>query len=367
MAANPLSPDPERPGRNLVICLDGTGNQLKATGNTNVVRLFEMLDLSDPGRQIAYYDPGVGTFSAAGTWTAPGRWLSRVFGLAFGAGMKTNLAEAYTYLMRHYRPGDRIIVLGFSRGAYTARALVGMLKAVGLMRPGTENLVPYAVGVYARNKEWGKDDWAQLHRFAEAFSEPVDDRFGIEVAYLGLWDSVKAAGVLRWNLRWPYTRQLPNVHRVRHAVSIDEKRRPYREYLVRPGERRHSGPKLLEQVWFAGVHSDVGGTFEDDDRLPTVALKWVVDGALDTGLLLRPGAYARELSLVPEHALGRVHRMGWIWGLLTYRRRRLPEGARVHASVRTRIGKDPAYGSRLPEDAAWADEDWLTAREGNDG
>ncbi|MFI6488785.1 DUF2235 domain-containing protein [Streptomyces sp. NPDC050564] len=347
--------------KNLVICLDGTGNRLKAKGNTNVVRLYEMLDLSDPARQIAYYDPGVGTFSAAGAWTPVARHLSKLLGLAFGSGMKTNLAEAYTYLMERYQPGDRIYVFGFSRGAYTARALMGMLKAVGLMRPGMENLVPYAVSVYARNKDWTRQDWDQLHHFAGAFSNAVEGRVGISVAYLGIWDSVKASGVLRWNLRWPYTRQLPNVRRVRHAVSIDERRRPYREYLVTP-DKKDAAPGTVEQVWFAGVHSDVGGTFDDDPRLPTITLKWIVDGALEEGLLLKSGAYAREVTLGPEDALGKVHGMGWIWALLTYRRRRLPRGAQVHASIRARMEENPEYANRIPPEVGWSDTEWLTPR-----
>jgi uncharacterized protein (DUF2235 family) len=133
-------------GKNIVVCLDGTGNQLKAKGNTNVVRLYEMLDLTDPSKQIAYYDPGVGTFSAQGAWTPIGQRISKLFGLAFGSGLRTNLGEAYTYLMQHYEDGDRLFIFGFSRGAYTARALAGLLRAAGLLRPGSENLVPYAVG-----------------------------------------------------------------------------------------------------------------------------------------------------------------------------------------------------------------------------
>src|SRR5579859_1129691 len=178
--------------KNIVICLDGTGNQLKAKGNTNVVRLYEMLDLVDPARQIAYYDPGVGTFSAQGAWTPLARRLTKLAGLAVGYGLRTNLAEAYTYLMQEYEEGDRLFVFGFSRGAYTARALVGLLHAVGLLRPGSENLVPYAVGVYARNRTLSRDDWTQLHRFAAAFCRKVDGRTSVPVDFMGLWDSVKA-------------------------------------------------------------------------------------------------------------------------------------------------------------------------------
>ena len=122
--------------KNLVICLDGTGAQPRATGNTNVVRLYSMLDLSDPEKQIAYYDPGVGTFSAAGAWTPLARWWSRTVGLAFGNGLKENLGEAYTWLMRNWQVGDQVYVFGFSRGAYNARALLGLLRTLGLLRPG---------------------------------------------------------------------------------------------------------------------------------------------------------------------------------------------------------------------------------------
>ncbi|MFD3996030.1 DUF2235 domain-containing protein [Streptomyces sp. NPDC058548] len=347
-------------GKNIVVCLDGTGNQLKARSNTNVVNLYEMLDLSDPTAQIAYYDPGVGTFSAAGAWTVPARKLSRLLGLAFGAGLKENLAESYTYLMHHYEPGDRIYLFGFSRGAYTARALAGLLKAVGLLRPGSENLVPYAISVYAKNRDWTDDDWKQLHQFAGAFSRKVDDRTGIPVHFMGLWDSVKAAGLLRWNLRWLFTRRIPNVGRVRHAVSIDEKRRPYEEYLVLPPEEPGARGPLIEEAWFAGVHSDVGGTFDDDPRLPTVALKWIVDGALDADLLLKKKAYAKHLTLDAGHALGTVHRMGAVWALLTYRPRRVPSGAQVHESVRLRIEKDAEYARRIPDGVIWTDREWLT-------
>src|SRR5262245_1694502 len=136
--------------KNIVLCLDGTGNQVSAKGKTNVLLMYGMLDLRDPKKQVAFYDPGVGTFSSSGAWSPPARLVSRLMGLAFGSGMKTNLAEAYTYLMQHYEPGDRIYVFGFSRGAYTARALCGLIRAVGLFKPGAENLVSYAIKSYVK-------------------------------------------------------------------------------------------------------------------------------------------------------------------------------------------------------------------------
>lgn len=214
--------------------------------------------------------------------------------------------------------------------------------------------------MYAKNRTWTDDDWKQLHQFADAFSRKVDQHTGIPVHFMGIWDSVKAAGLLRWNLRWLFTRRIPNVARVRHAVSIDEKRRPYEEYLVLPPKEPGAPGPVIEEAWFAGVHSDVGGTFDDDPRLPTVALKWIVDGALDADLLLRRTAYAKHLTLDTDHALGTVHRMGAVWSLLTYRRRRVPSGARVHESVRLRIARRPGYGNRIPPGVTWTDEDWLS-------
>lgn len=342
--------------KNIVVCLDGTGNQLKAKGNTNVVRLYEMLDLSDPARQIAYYDPGVGTFSAQGAWTPLARRVTKLAGLAVGYGLRTNLAEAYTYLMQEYDEGDQLFIFGFSRGAYTARALAGLLHTIGLLRPGSENLVPYAVSVYARNKTLSRDDWTQLHGFAGAFSRKVHGRTSVPVEFMGLWDSVKAAGILRWNLRWLYTRQVPNVGTARHAVSIDEKRRPYREYLITP--REEPPVPVVDEVWFAGVHSDVGGTFEDDPRLPQITLKWMVEGAAAGGVILKEGAYRKSCTVSIGNASGTVHRMGWVWGLLTYRHRRVPAGARVHQSVRDRISADSGYGSKIPSSAVYEDEHW---------
>jgi uncharacterized protein (DUF2235 family) len=349
----------EQPGKNVVVCLDGTGNQLKARGSTNVVRLFELLDLGDPEAQVAYYDPGVGTFSAHGAWTPAARSVSRVLGLAIGNGMRENLGEAYRYLMGAWEPGDRLYLFGFSRGAYTARALAGMLYRVGLLRPGCENLVQYAVNLYARNRGRdadlsGAEGWARIDRFSEAFARTAGKSRAVPIAFIGIWDSVKAARLLGRDLRWPYTVQLPNAATVWHAVSIDERRRPYREYLVEP----KSDKPVLNEAWFAGVHSDVGGTFEDDPKLADISLKWMAEGAMGAGVLLKPRTYRRRCALTPEHAMGTIHRMGRIWALAGYRTRTVPPGARVHASVRHRAERDPGYRRRLPGGVVWENERW---------
>ena len=360
-----------RAGKKIVICLDGTGNQMKAKGHTNVATLYEMLDLSDPAKQIGYYDPGVGTMSSAKARGFVDRWFSRMFGLAFGSGLKTNVAQAYTFLMQHWQPGDELYVFGFSRGAYTARALVGMLNRPGLLRPGSENLVPYAVAQYATNKQFSDDDKKNIREFSHAFcwgtetkplsppraNDPYEMHWhSVPVNYVGVWDTVKAAGIFRLgNLEWPYTRQLFNAKRVRHAVSIDEKRRPYHEYLV---DHREYG---LDEAWFAGVHSDVGGTFEDDPHLAKIALKWMVDGTY-ADIRWRDDAYSKQCTVNEDFAKGKKHRMGWFWIFVGVRHRPLPATAKLHASVRARRKFDPSYLKDLTDadtNERWVDPNWV--------
>ena len=344
-------------GKKIVICLDGTGNELKGKGNTNVVELYDLLDLSDPATQVAYYDPGVGTFSAPGAWLPPARFASRVAGLAFGYGLRDNLAEAYTYLMRTYEPGDQVYVFGFSRGAYTARALTGLVYTIGIFRPGAENLVQYAVPSYVRKKS----DWKQLEQFRWVFAQrDADGETRVPIEYLGLWDTVKATGILRWDAKWPYTRHLINVKKVRHAVSIDEYRRPYATYPALPHEKSDPRPSIYE-VWFAGVHSDVGGTFEDDPKLCKITLKWMAQGARANGVLMKNGPFHQLCREVRSaNATGTVHRMGRAWALAGYRKRVVPPRALVHDSVRERVSAGIGYPSVIPPDVEWADDGWST-------
>lgn len=342
--------------KNLVLFFDGTGGEVRATGNSNVVQLFRRLQFV-ADEQLTYYDPGVGTFSSAGAWTSVAQRISRLFGNAFGAGMRTNLQEAYTFLINHWEPGDRIYVFGFSRGAYCARALAGLLHLIGVMRPGSDNLVRYAVSNYARRKpKWSADDWHQARQFASVMSRYVDGHPSVPITYLGVWDTVKAPGLLRRSMEWPFTRQLPNVLAGRHAVSIDEKRRPFREYLV-PAHH-----PTIDEVWFAGVHSDIGGGFLDKPRLGDVALNWITDGARAAGILLRDDLPFAPITI--DNATGIIHRMGWRWALLTYRRRPVPATAKIHTSVKCRIDKEPDYArGRLPRDQ-WVDPDWLVVPPG---
>ena len=352
--------------KNIVVCLDGTNNQLRAADNTNVVRLFNLLDLKDPGLQVGYYDPGVGTFSSPSAWSPPARLVSRYAGLMFGAGLRENLGQAYSFVMSTYEPGDRIFVFGFSRGAYNARALTGMLDVFGVFRSGSQNLVPYAVSAYARQQRRGRDDpdffkglrvYAQTHSITRNGHTPVH--------FVGLWDTVKSAGTLTRQLTWPFTRQLPHAHVIRHAVAIDEVRRPFAPYLVYRPSSNHllvDASQDLKEVWFSGVHSDVGGMFAEGTRLSDIALKWMADEAVAKGLLVRRIAYADMSKLEGVDPTGPWHKMSRWWKVLGRGRRQVPDDALIHASVHERVAKDPDYAKRLPTVPKYVCDDWRTPR-----
>ncbi|MFX1757600.1 Uncharacterized conserved protein [Rhodococcus gordoniae] len=331
--------------KNIVLCFDGTGNEIRATGNTNVVRLFRALE-NTTGEQIVYYDPGVGTFSSAGASTRVGQKISRTLGLAFGVGIKTNLAEAYAFLMNQWEPGDRIYLFGFSRGAYTARAFAGMLHVIGIPRPAAENLVQYAIARYAPRGEWTEENEKAAQEFSATVCRAPNGSFSVPVHYLGIWDTVSAPGLFRRDLHFVKTEDLPNVEAGRHAVSIDEYRRPYKADLVTNA--------AIQEAWFTGVHSDVGGGFKDD-RLANISLLWVLDGAREHGVLLRRKAELRGLpQRDKEYAKAKPNRMGRIWILAGRTRRPIPPDANFHASVLFRWD-DFRDG---PDDPACIDDGW---------
>lgn len=351
-------------GKTVTLCLDGTNNQVRGTANTNVVRLYDMLDLSDASTHVAYYAPGVGTFSSSAAWTPPARTISRYEGLAFGVGLRQELGQAYQFLMNAYEDGDQLFIFGFSRGAYTARALLGLLDAVGLFRPGAENLVPYVVSVYA--KAGNDDEQAALKAYTESFSRVTRGSTEITADFLGLWDTVEAAGTLRGPLKWPGTAQLKRARTIRHAMSIDEWRRPYALQHVVPttGPGVVSGQNV-EEVWFAGVHSDVGGMFTKGARLSDIPLKWMVQHARAAGLApIVARTCAQYMSQVDDDcATGAPHVMSPVWRALGRKHRTVPPQAQLHASVETRMAKDPSYRTRarIPDSVVFVDPDWRTS------
>lgn len=263
-----------RMSKNIVICLDGTGNQFKED-NSNIVKLFRTVVRNSD--QIAYYDAGVGTLADPQFKSPVAKRISKWLGLGLGVGLLKNVEQAYSYLMEHYETDDRIFIFGFSRGAYTARVLAGFIYACGLLESGNQNLIPYAIKLFRSKKRpyWifgrGVPQFEVLMKFKSTFGRPVD------IHFLGLWDSVSTFGWIYNPIFLPYTTNNKCVKVVRHALAIDERRSFFQPMLWGV---KHEGVQNIKQVWFAGVHSDVGGGYpEDESGLAKVALKWMIDEA----------------------------------------------------------------------------------------
>lgn len=165
--------------KNIVVCCDGTGNEF-GESKSNVVKLYMMLVHDDS--QVSYYHPGVGTMGARNALTGVSKWWTKVIGLAFGYGISDNIADAYQFLMKTFQPDDTVYVFGFSRGAYTARALCGMLNIIGLLREDNEGLIPYSIRMIKSKKI----DFAVAADFKKTFCRECKPHF------VGVWDTVSS-------------------------------------------------------------------------------------------------------------------------------------------------------------------------------
>jgi len=252
-------------GRNLVLCFDGTNYEF-GREPTNVVRLIQVLDRDRSKRQRLYYDPGVGTLPEPGALLPVLKTVTQWFGLAFGLGLSRKIIQAYTYLIDFWEPNDRVFLFGFSRGAYTARVLAGLLHQLGLLPRGNYNLIPYAMKYFRRitdarhykSRVVDAGKWKQLcDEFRRTFARevtPGDEERRFQVHFLGVWDTVSSVGWVWDPKHFPFTAYNPSVKHIRHAVAIDERRAFFRQNLCRPAP----GQDVLE-LWFPGVHSDIGG------------------------------------------------------------------------------------------------------------
>lgn len=374
--------------KNIVILLDGTSNEI-SSDRTNILRLYGTLEKSD--RQLVYYDPGVGTFGAENAWLRFWRKAVEIWGLATGWGLDHNVKEAYRFLVENYEAGrggkgdqssrDSIYIFGFSRGAYTARVLAGFIHAVGLIEKRNLNLLDYAYRAYKGIGENGEDKFGEV-RLYERILAP--DRPPLRL--LGLFDTV--ASVIEHGRYGPrlrshaYTRRNWSVESVRHAVAIDERRTMFQpqlwpegeEYWGNPFNKAAAKPQDAREVWFAGVHGDVGGGYpEAESGLAKVALQWMIEQTSTLGLFYRTQA-VNELALgrnpdkpyIPPDPRAKQHNsMSWGWSILEFlpqwrrkreddpkssrltiplfARRSIPAGARIHQSV-----ADRAKGSDRP-------------------
>lgn len=273
--------------RNLVVCCDGTWNTPTQKDRglvvpSNVVKMSRAIDDSDPTRQRIYYDTGVGT----------GKGVDKWFGGAFGVGLTDNIQQAYRWVADEYRDGDRLYLFGFSRGAYTVRSLAGLIGRCGLTPPGDVKAANAAYDLYRE----ASDDRARA-RAAEFKARQRE----VPVYFLGVWDTVGSLGVpalTRYGLLRKGVRHVARGSKFAHgfhdeilgravvhayqALAIDEERGPFAPSLWKvDGSPREN----VEQVWFAGVHCNVGGGYVDAG-LSDHALLWMAAKAMKAGLAL---------------------------------------------------------------------------------
>ncbi|KAI0640161.1 hypothetical protein C8Q77DRAFT_1044697 [Trametes polyzona] len=207
--------DPSAP-RTLVLCFDGTGDQFD-TDNSNVVKFFSLLKKDDRREQMVYYQTGIGTYTTPQLTTTVGRAVSKTLDEMVAWNLDAHVMSGYEFLMQNYEAGDKICLFGFSRGAYTARALAGMLHKVGLLPPNNFQQIPFAYKMYSRTDEHG---WKQSTAFKKAFSIDVD------IDFIGVWDTVCSVGAIPHRL--PFTSSNTAIRTFRHAVSLDERRAKFK-------------------------------------------------------------------------------------------------------------------------------------------
>ena len=333
--------------KNIVICSDGTGNRGGKTRGTNVWRIFNAVDRHDAVdgnneslKQITYYDDGVGTHNL--------RWL-RLLGGAFGWGLSRNILEAYAFLAMNYEPGDKIYLFGFSRGAFTVRSLAGVINRCGLM---TREAVMDA-GKYRRRvlklilKAYRKIDKGEKRKLRKEVCKVLKStktcfhKCRIPIHFIGVWDTVDAVGLpfdeiplldpilrrVRRRRRWKFHDRKLGCH-VRHAyqaLSLDDERKTFYPLIWQhpnhcpekvetnaeleldcntDDEKNRPEEQIIEQVWFAGVHSNVGGGYPKDS-MSLVSLDWMMGKAEERDLKFLDGA--RENVRLNADVHGRLY------------------------------------------------------------
>ena len=313
----------------IVLFSDGTGNSSAKLFKTNVWRMYEAVDLGPPApdrrQQIAYYDDGVGTSSFKPL---------AVLGGVFGHGLKRNVLDIYKYACRNYKPGDDLYAFGFSRGAFTIRLAVALIASEGLVQSEDESeLDRQARCAYrAFRRLWlpRRLEWPTkaCRRIRDAFIRtPYDRKRNLTppIQFIGVWDTVSAYGgpiaeltraIDNWifRLSTPDYELNPAVKCARHALALDDERDAFHPLLwdevyedkveADALKENPTARRRMQQVWFTGMHSDVGGGYPDES-LSYVSLLWMMEEAEKAGLntitVIKDRFFALASSAGPIH------------------------------------------------------------------
>jgi uncharacterized protein (DUF2235 family) len=324
--------------KKIILCADGTWNTphgpAELPNDTNVRKIY--LLMSGDASQLKYYDSGVGT---------DGTPFEHFFGGAMGEGLFQKVQDGYEFLSYVWDPGDEIFLFGFSRGAYTARSLAGMIAFFGVPNKNLDNETIRRIFSAYRIA----DHAARLDAKASLTKEyALND---VKVRMVGVWDTVGALGIPGHlfgdfdQARYGFldTTLNPCIQNAYHAVSIDERRSSFLPTLWTSADGSpRANDAQLTQVWFPGVHCDVGGSYAESE-LSNITLRWMVDNAKACGLVFDEDAVAACLGPKPFKPLGKAHDEWKLipWGLPQHRV--LPGNAVLSNTVKLRIAGMPDY------------------------
>ena len=329
------------PRKRIVVCADGTWNDPERPNPTNVLRVARAVKPEDDDgvQQVVFYDWGVGSYYA------------KLRGGAVGLGIAKNIQDCYRFIVQNYDKGDELFLFGFSRGAYTVRALAGFLNKCGILRRDQADRIPAAFSFYKKASALPGSDEADRWRKDRALERA-------DVHFVGVWDTVGALGIPTRVFAFVDEQDLfydseigSKVRYARHAVAIDERREDFNPTLW--GERESVDTK---QVWFAGVHADVGGGYPRNGGglLSDVPLAWMADEAAVCGLVLEDHLHG-DVANSWQGALHQSHK-GFYRHFRDKRVRKIPVDGVVHESVKRRHEAGGYRSEPL--------EEWLSANGG---
>lgn len=323
-------PMSDRPQRKHILVIDGTQSQLNDGIETNAGLLYKLLQESTaPADTTLWYNPGI-----------QGNQFLNWVTIASGWGINKIIANAYKHLSRNYKPGDKIYLFGFSRGAFAVRSVAGMICQLGLMRQDhvTQRKIAAAFRLYER----------KLYGPATATFRDLNCHAKVDIEMIGVWDTVKALGLPYPLLTYlaPMATGFHNetvcapVKNAFHALALDEDRTAFRPVMWET-ERCWSG--RLEQVWFRGAHSDIGGQINkatDSRGLSNIPLVWILERTEECGIPLPKGWRARFPCNVNAQAVGSRQGIAKLFLLRCKRTVGDKPGEFIHESVRMQSGTD---------------------------
>ncbi len=276
-------------GKNIVVFSDGTGQKGGVGSNTNVYKMFNMIE-DRTERQIAFYDPGLGT-----DWR-------KVTGMISGRGFSKNIKDCYRFIFENFQADDQIYLFGFSRGAATVRSLSGFIHMFGILPKSRPDLIDKAFKIYRLKKSKNRD------KKAKAFIAKHHTMW-CKIKFIGVYDTVAALGIpVKW-MSFVLDKFFPHkfhsfnlsdsVEYARHALSLDDERKTFHPLLW--NTIKNDTQQRMKQVWFCGVHTDVGGGYMEED-LSDISLKWMLGEAIAKNLIIyqKAPAFQRLLKSNPD-------------------------------------------------------------------